>query len=101
MKTNIFVLLALACSFNLQAYSNFIENPYTPYPPGCATLPDLQTALDGDKVVKFFERVMPLEDSLLRTKVDALVTAYRVACADANRSVIWLCLLYTSDAADE
>jgi len=91
MKTNIFVLLALFCSFNLQAYSNFIENPYTPYPPGCATIPDLQTALNGDKVAKFFERVIPLyAPGSSTTPVDTLVTAYRVACADTNRSVIWL-----------
>ena len=91
MKTNIVVLLAFFCSFNLQAYSNFIENPYTPYPPGCATLPDLQTALHGDNVVKFFEQVIPVDiTDASATTADALVTAYRVACADANRSVIWL-----------
>ncbi len=61
MKTNIVALLALFCSFNLQAYSNFIENPYTPYPPGCATLPDLQTALYGDNVVKFFDGEYPAD----------------------------------------
>ena len=37
MKTNIVAALALFCSFNLQAYSNFIENPHKPYPPGCST----------------------------------------------------------------
>ncbi len=55
MKMVICFLLVLFCSANAQAWSNFVENPYTPYPPGCATLPDLQTVLYGDYAVKVFE----------------------------------------------
>jgi hypothetical protein len=91
MKTTFFAFLAFVVSFNAQAYSNFVANPYTPYPPGCATLPDLQTTLYGDNVVKFFEGKIPLPNALnLAEYIDADVAAYRVACAEPNRSLILL-----------
>jgi len=91
MKTTAFVLLALSFSFNLHAYSNFIENPYTPYPPGCATLPELQSVLYGDNAVKVFEGEIPLPDAGDPTeKLPVNLAVYRVACADDNRSIIVL-----------
>lgn len=90
MKTISIVLLALFYCINAQAYSNFIENPYTLYPPGCATIPELQTTLYGDNVVKFFEREVVLPILYSHEELPAKISAYRVACADADRSLIWL-----------
>jgi hypothetical protein len=89
MKTKLSLLAALFCSFNLQAYSNFIENPYTPYPPGCATLPERQTALYGDNVVKVFDDQVNLSSATdPRADLPANLAIYRVACAEENRSLI-------------
>jgi len=89
MKTNVVALLAFFCSFNSQAYSNFIENPHKLYPPGCATLLDLQTILYGDNAVKVFDG----EIELLRApkslaSLPANLAVYRVGCADGNRSLV-------------
>ena len=91
MKTRFLALLAFIVTGNVHSYSSFVSNPYTPYPPGCATLPDLQSTLHGDNIVRFFEQEIPLDvPSNPVEQVNANVAAYRVACADASRSVIWL-----------
>ena len=93
MKTSYLAFMAACCAFNAQAYSNFMESPYTPYPPGCVTLPDLQSALYGDNVVKVFEGEKTLRDASKPASkppagLPVNVAVYRVACAEENRSVI-------------
>ena len=89
MKRMTIVLIMLLSSFNVQAYSNFIENPYTPYPPGCATLTDMQVALYGGNSVKAFEGEIKLASpSDPRANLPVNLAIYRVACADENRSII-------------
>lgn len=67
------------------------ESVFANYPPGCATVPDVQSTLYGDNAVKFFEGRMALVNARKPSeKLDAIVAAYRVGCADSNRSVIWV-----------
>lgn len=89
MKKSLAFFLTLFASFNVSAFTNFIANPYTPYPPGCTTILDLQTRLYGDNVVKFFEKEIEIYNGYgppQYLKYD--LSAYRVACADPGRSVI-------------
>ncbi|HLF30924.1 MAG TPA: hypothetical protein VI566_07840 [Xanthomonadales bacterium] len=90
MKTNIVLLMALLLSFNAQAYSNFISNPYALFPPGCVTVPDRQLQLFGDDIVKVAEARISLPNARGDNLLPADLAVYRVACADPNRSVIWL-----------
>jgi hypothetical protein len=91
MKSCVFALLMVVCSFELQAASVLVGNPYTPYPPGCATLPDLQAALYGGNRAKVFDgRVSLNTTSRPREVRDVNLAVYRVACAEPNRSIIWL-----------
>ncbi len=84
MRNTTIVLIMLLSSFNLQAYSNFIENPYSPYPPGCATLPGLQTELYGDNVVKVAEQEIEIwsTDASLNELLPVNLAVYRIVCPD-------------------
>ena len=99
MKILLGPFLAVFCSFNVQAYQGFIENPYSPYPPGCATLPDFQWLYDEtgplehphDNQITFSQQTISLVNALDPTQeLDVEVNGIRVGCADSNRSVIWL-----------
>lgn len=91
MKTCVFVFLLMVCSLDLQATPVLVGNPYTPYPPGCATLPELQAALYGDHKVKVFDGQIGLYNGQVpRIKRNVNLAVYRVACAEPNRSIIWL-----------
>ncbi|MGH8034569.1 MAG: hypothetical protein ACREO9_05035 [Lysobacterales bacterium] len=98
MKTCVLVLLAMACSFNLQAQSNFVDNPLTPYPPGCATTPSMQALLYGHNIAKFYDQDLVLPGSFGEYPVN--VKAYRVGCTEPNRSVIWLAFQISSQVPD-
>ena len=83
--------ITVFCSGGIQAYSNFYENPSIPYPPGCATLPDQQAMLYGDKAIKVAELEMKLSSAYgPKSKLPVYLDVYRVACADPGRSIIWL-----------
>jgi hypothetical protein len=69
----------------------FGDSLFAVYAPGCVTVPELHTSLYGENVVKFFEGRLALVNARKTSeKQDAIVAAYRVACTDSNRSVIWL-----------
>ncbi len=90
MRTLIMAWLLFA-SCSIQAYENFIENPTAPYPAGCATIPDSQTFIYGDNVERVYDEELTLTDSTdLSTELPVNVHVYRVACAEPNRSVIWI-----------
>jgi len=77
-----FLVLGLICC-NAQAFDL--------YPPGCVTLPELQTLVYGRNAVKFFDGQVALVNARSTTEtLNARVAAYRFACAEPNRSVIWL-----------
>lgn len=64
---------------------------YDLYPPGCVTVPELQTLVYGRNTVKFFDGQVALVNARTgQDTINARVTAYRVACAEPNRSAIWL-----------
>ena len=91
MRPQLLAFVSILCSNNIFSFSTFLENPYSPYPAGCATLPDQQTLLYGENVVKFADQRITLTDaSNPLLELDANVAAYRIACADSNRSVVWL-----------
>jgi len=90
MRSLIMVCLAIA-SCSIQAYENFIENPIAPYPAGCATIPDSQTFIYGDNLELVSNEQLTLTDAEdLSTELPVNVKVYRIACADPNRSVIWI-----------
>lgn len=95
------VILLAACCNTLSAAeeyavdSYFMGNYWTPYPPGCITLPLRQLDLYGENVAMVFDEVLQLDIprnakntnpsdwyAPVRTRI------YRVACAEPNRSAI-------------
>ncbi len=68
-----------------------VDNSFANYPPGCISIPELQTRLYGNNIVKVFEENLLLIDANnTNQKRTAIVSGYRVGCADANRSVVWI-----------
>jgi hypothetical protein len=91
MKSLWVLIVALVFGHDAQAFPNFVTNPYTLYPPGCATLTQWQSAVYGENAVKFFEgRVFLSVAATGDERRAANLAAFRVACADAGRSVIRL-----------
>ena len=89
MKPLVLAIAALCCNESVQAYSNFLSNPDSPYPPGCAA--DPYRLLESENAKKFYEGNLSLVDA--RTPIEAReakVAAYRVQCADLDRSQILL-----------
>jgi hypothetical protein len=88
----------LAVCPGLGASSNFFDNPLTPYPPACATslrasleyqgIPTTHELIYGTNAVKFYEQDLVLADSF--GKFPVTVSAYRLGCAEPNRSLVWL-----------
>jgi hypothetical protein len=78
----------------VQAYSNFISNPDSHYPPSCVGSPNL---LDFANKKKFFEGELALislrnmatgESPIGAETHNAHLAAFRVPCADSNRSMV-------------
>ena len=91
MNTKLLVLIALFYSLNAQSFSNFLENPYTPYPAGCVTLPKLQSLIYGDTAFKVYDEEISLPSANNpQNGLAVRLAVYRVTCAEPNRSVIWL-----------
>ncbi len=91
MKLRYIYLLALLGSLELPAYTNFIENPYTPYPASCISAPEWWFFANEPDWVKFHQGTISLKSAtppyVSRT---AVVKAYRAVCAEENRSLVWL-----------
>jgi hypothetical protein len=91
----LFAMLLISCSPVIQAEGYFTSRMYTPYPPGCVTLPSSQEALYGDNIFKFWSGSLWLEVVQKAPSHDPLenlsevdVDMYRVGCAEPGRSVI-------------
>jgi hypothetical protein len=91
------LLLACCCGTGQADLADpyFTGNPWSPYPPGCITLPTRQIDLYGDNVVRFWSGSMWLEVVAKVQSTDAYanmglvyINMYRVGCAEPNRSVI-------------
>ena len=98
MKTVAFLAIK-ACSLMILfgmnsialANSNFVSNPYLPYPPSCANMPESSaTAVADTGAVKFFEAVIALPDQQSFEQVDFVLSAYRSPCSEVGRSLLWL-----------
>lgn len=89
------LLLLLSVIANISpaalANSNFVSNPYLPYPPSCPKMPGSSaTALADTGAVKFFEGVVALPDQQTFEQVDFELRAYRSPCSETGRSLLWL-----------
>ena len=88
--------LALAgYSLAAQAGTYYTGNPYTPYPPGCATLLTSQASLYGGNAARFWSGSLWLEvvqklqsDDPFKNLGQVDLSLYRVACAEPGRSLI-------------
>jgi hypothetical protein len=84
----------------MAAFANpyYFSNPYSPYPPGCITTPQMQQALAGDRVAEVWSGTVELLQADLagslvyydNSFIPMDLTVYRVGCAEPNRSVILL-----------
>ncbi len=92
---HLLAMLLISCSPAIFAEGYFTSSIYTPYPPGCVTLPSRQEALYGDNITKFWSGSLYLQvvqkvqsDDPLQNRSLIDVEMFRVACAEPNRSVI-------------
>ena len=91
MRTYAAGLLAVLSSLNVQAYSNLIANPYSPYPPACVTSLENQFRLYGDNVRKVFHGEVRLPQAYVPgSNLPVDLTVYRIPCAEPQRSVVML-----------
>lgn len=101
MRAIILSLLLCWPCLGLQAFTNFVQNPYTPYPEGCEAEAGWYEASSNTKRFKFHEGTITLKQPgfpLLSQK--AVIKAYRFACAESNRSKI-LVQFTTPDDKDD
>lgn len=96
MKTKFLCGLLLAgYGISVLADPYYTGNPYSPYPPGCATVPEKQSSLYGNNIVPFWsgnlwldvvQKIQSTDPSMNLGLVD--MNLYRVACSEPGRSVI-------------
>jgi len=73
------------------ANSNFVSNPYLPYPPSCAKMPlSSATARSDTGAIQFHESTITLPDQRTSEQVDFVLRAYRSPCSEPGRSLLWL-----------
>jgi hypothetical protein len=91
MKTLFCTILALLGCGSALANSNFVSNPYLPYPPGCARV-STSDAQGGPQAqaAKFFDDEIEMLNDLTGEQIPVKLEAYRSPCTEPNRSLIWL-----------
>lgn len=99
MKTIVCVMLYLLGCASALANSNFVSNPYLPYPPGCARVPSAEEL--RTQAVKFFEDTVDLANVRSHEMVPVRMAAYRSPCSEPNRSLVWLELTLPATHAGE
>lgn len=102
MKALAALMLTILASTPLLAGQNHVSNPYLPYPPSCARMPDTNAAggLESQGV-KFEEREILLDAAGASQPVPLTVRAYRAACSEPNRSLVWLEFELSAQYADD
>lgn len=101
MRAIILSLLLCWPWLELQAFTNFLQNPYTPYPEGCSAAEDWYETSPAIKRFKFHEgRVSLKTPGFPASSTEAVIKAYRFACAEPNRSLILLQFTTPDDKAD-
>ena len=84
-------LLALLVSGQTFGDSNFVSNPYLPYPPACAR--DLTSNApdeSGADTVTFFDEQIRILESQTGKLLPVRLEVFRTRCSEPNRSLIWL-----------
>lgn len=90
-KVILYVVLVLVGCATARAQSNFVGNPYLPYPASCAFVPDgdahdwLQT-----HAVRFDTRTLRTLDSQSGEWIEVEFAAYRGFCSEPGRAPVWL-----------
>jgi len=101
----LFRVMCLACALGASgtwANSNFVTNPYLPYPPSCARMPsNTATAATELGAVLVHEAVIQLPDLNTFEQVDFVLRAYRSPCHEAGRSLFWLQYSLTAEQANK
>lgn len=95
-----FLACALVSVSGAWANSNFVTNPYLPYPPSCARMPaiyNIEAAEFGAMLA--WEGVIQLPDLNTFEQVDFVLRAYRSPCHEAGRSLVWLEYSLTAEQA--
>ncbi len=86
-----FPMLLLIVNSVAWANSNFVTNPYLPYPPSCARMPATNaTAIEETGAIQFFEGKVSLPDQQTFEQIEFVLKAYRSPCSEAGRSLVWL-----------
>lgn len=96
MKVKIPLGILLACFYQAAPGDPYFNGtPYTPYPPGCVTLPLRQIDLYGDNMVQVYSGRVWLQRVHKVYSADPIknlgqvdLSLYRMSCAEPNRSVI-------------
>jgi hypothetical protein len=91
MKTYIGLFLAMLASTPALASSALVTNPYLPYPPGCAKMPDMAEpgGLES-QAANFYESEIQFYTSQTGEAVPMTLRGFRAPCSEENRSLIWL-----------
>lgn len=93
MFTYRFYLAAILMFMTMNApasWDNFNENPFTLYPPGCATnLQEIGLSTGGQELIVSGQLDA---DSIGEATVPVFLELFRIGCADPNRSVLVLTL---------
>jgi hypothetical protein len=91
--------ILLLVSSHAWSWSNFLENPYTPYPAGCSAAADWWEVPNNPYWVEFHEGTIMLRSTRNRPS-PMVVKAYRAACVEPGRSLIWLQFTTPDDRTD-
>jgi hypothetical protein len=102
MMNKILVTLSVVLfSAHAQSYENFVNTPYAPYPAGCATYPSLQQELYSQEFDIVTDKLIWLDGFEGANLISAQLKAFRVGCAEDDRSLIILRLEVMDDEDDE
>ena len=92
------LLTLLACN-TAWGHSNFVSNPWLPYPPSCGRIPEMDSAGRlAPPAINFFDRNVEVWDVQTGALLPLRLRAYRSPCSEPNRSMVWL--VYTLNAQE-
>ncbi len=104
-KSLLFRVICLAIALGTSGAwgnSNFVTNPYLPYPPSCVRMPtNTTTAATELGAVLVHETVIQLPDLNTYEQVEFVLRAYRSPCHEAGRSLVWLEYSLSADQAQK
>ena len=91
MKPPIILLLALLGCSSVLANSNFVSNPFLPYPPACTHPPIADGPVDAEpQTAPFFDDTIMQPAWQTGEWIEVRLKAFRSRCSEQGRSLIWL-----------